>query len=424
MIWILIGYLWLYLHRPFEVWPAIGDLRVERVYVAIAVLCWLVIGKQVWTLQRNYVAVIGVAISVVIATAMSSYTDLFTSVTTSNWLKMAMFCVLLVTLVSKERDLKMVVSGFTICFFIYMAHSFREYYNGRGVYRMATWRMIGIDESFNDPNAFGASIIYALPLLWPLVTLLKKFWHYLFLIVYFLLSVRCIQLTGSRSAFMAIGVLLFIAAMLSRHRFSMLVLLALASPVVWFSLPEQLQQRYLTIVDPTIDESATASAEGRSQGFWDGVRNWNKSPIWGVGPGCHGLATGEGYQAHHLYGQIISELGSIGAVAYAFLVICYFLTHWEAHQFYNILNDAGRGNEAIYCYRVSLAVVVTVLMLMFLGFGGHNALRYSWVWYAAFQGIAVTILAAKADLLVRSRRRGIAPRDVNFDEINGTVPNK
>lgn len=418
MIWILVGYLWLFLHRPFEVWPIIGDLRIERLYMGVAMIAWLVVAKQVWVLQRNYVAVIMIALSMVLATLMSPHIgSALDHVTTMNWIKVAFFGVLLVTSIGKERDLKIIVSAFSVCFLIYMAHSFREYYNGRGVYRMATWRMIGVDESFNDPNAFGASIVYALPLLWPLVTLFTRVWHYLFLVFYCLLGLRCIQLTGSRSAFVAVGVLIFTATLLSRRRFSLLVLVALCAPMVWLSLPDQLQQRYLTLIDPTINESATNSAEGRSQGFWDGVANWDSSPIWGVGPGCHGLATGAGFQAHHLYGQVIGELGTLGAIAYMMLVCCFALTHWEAHQHYTLLASFGRGSEAVYCYRVSLAIVITVMMLLFLGFGGHNAYRYTWIWYAGFQGIAVSFLAAKTDLAMRARRLGIDPRRIDFSSV-------
>ena len=30
MIWMLGGYMWLFVHRPFEVWPWLGDLQIER----------------------------------------------------------------------------------------------------------------------------------------------------------------------------------------------------------------------------------------------------------------------------------------------------------------------------------------------------------------------------------------------------------
>src|SRR5436190_843651 len=32
VLWILIGYMFLFIHRPFEVWPSLGEMHLERVY--------------------------------------------------------------------------------------------------------------------------------------------------------------------------------------------------------------------------------------------------------------------------------------------------------------------------------------------------------------------------------------------------------
>ena len=40
MIYLLGGYLWLYVHRPFEVWPALGALQIERVYMIFMLVYW------------------------------------------------------------------------------------------------------------------------------------------------------------------------------------------------------------------------------------------------------------------------------------------------------------------------------------------------------------------------------------------------
>ena len=29
MPWLIAGYIWLYLHRPFEIWPVLGTFRLE-----------------------------------------------------------------------------------------------------------------------------------------------------------------------------------------------------------------------------------------------------------------------------------------------------------------------------------------------------------------------------------------------------------
>ena len=35
MRWLLIGYMFLFIDRPFEVWPWLGDLHVERIYMLL-----------------------------------------------------------------------------------------------------------------------------------------------------------------------------------------------------------------------------------------------------------------------------------------------------------------------------------------------------------------------------------------------------
>ena len=47
---------------------------------------------------------------------------------------------------------------------LYMSHSLREYVQGRHVYRMGIARMVGVDSTLGDPNAFGGSLVYALPI--------------------------------------------------------------------------------------------------------------------------------------------------------------------------------------------------------------------------------------------------------------------
>ena len=42
MRWLLVGYMFLFIDRPFEVWPWLGDLHVERAYMLFIMAVWLV----------------------------------------------------------------------------------------------------------------------------------------------------------------------------------------------------------------------------------------------------------------------------------------------------------------------------------------------------------------------------------------------
>lgn len=400
MIWFLIGYMWLFLHRPFEVWPWMGTLRVERVYMIIVLIAWLSTAEKELTENKINFAVALFAIAMVIATVMSPYvTDILNFMPLQDWLKYLVFYMLVMTSVKTEKDLKIIFSAFLLCFFLYMSHSYWEYLNGKYSWAMGTKRMIGVDSTLSNPNAFGASVVIMLPVLLPMLQLFKKKWMYLFGIMYFLLSARCVQLTGSRTAFVILGASLVIAAALSKKRFVLLPLMFVGGILLWFTLTDNLRDRYMTLVDPTLNESATQSAEGRWDGLIDGIANWQASPIWGVGPNCHGYTVESGLLTHCLYGQIPSELGTIGVVAFLMLLVCFFLNHYEITQACRYLTKNGRGREGAYCYSVSFAIICGIFLLLMFGVGGHNGYRYTWIWFAAFQAVAGSIIQNKVHLL-------------------------
>jgi hypothetical protein len=334
-----------------------------------------------------------------LATLMSPYTTILNSGAYQDWMKYVVFYLLVITSVRKESDLRILITAFIVCFFIYMLHSYREYLCGRYVFVMGTKRLIGVDSTLNDPNGFGASMVICLPFLLPLVTLFKKRWHYFFMIGYILLSVRCIQLTGSRSAFLGLGVLLFSTAAVSKHRMKLLPIMCLLSIAIWFTLTDNLRDRYRTLVDSSVNESANQSAQGRVHGFYMGWKNWETSPIWGVGPDCHGLATGEGFLAHSLYGQIPGELGTLGITAMLALICCFLLNHFQILQHYKYLQRKGLGKEGLFCLRISTAIVSAILLLLFFGAGGHNGYRFHWIWFAAFQALAFSCLNEKVNTI-------------------------
>ena len=383
-----------------------GTFRIERVYMILTLVTWLTAGKTEVTPNRINFAIVLMALAIFLSAFLSPYTTIFESEPTQNWFKLLAFYLLVITLVKTEKNLQFIVTGFLICFFLYMLHSYYEFqFCGRYNYAMGTVRMIGIDLTMNNPNSYGASIVLHLTLLLPFLALAKERWHYLLIIAYFLLSIRCIQLTGSRSSFLGMGIILASAAVVSKRRFLYIPLICLAAVLAWATLSDNLKERYLTIIDPTLNESATASAQGRSQGFWDGLRNWEQSPITGVGPEMHGKATGEGFLSHQLYGQVIGELGTVGVIAYLWLVICFTLNHREAYQHYKTLERHGRAKEGLYCFRVSLMTFGGVLILLYFGFGGHNALRYNWVWFACIQAVAVSLLQEKVERLGPAAQR-------------------
>lgn len=421
MIWVLVGYMWLFLHRPFEIWPIFATIRLERTYMIFTLIAWFAISAKTWTSNRNNVALFFVAFSIFISTLLSPFFPLGQNLTTENWFKVFVFFLLTMTSVKTEKDFKILITAFSACQFLYMLHSYREYLCGAGVYRMGTRRMVGVDSTMSDPNTFAASVNLALPMLFPLYYLVKQlksktliFRGNIFILASFILSTACILLTGSRTGLIVLCFMLLVLGMMSKYRVRIIVGLCILAPLVWTVLPEDRQLRFMTIIDPSVGPAnAQASADSRSEFFWLAVNNvWPRYPIFGTGPEGFAIASGTSMQTHSLYAQVLSELGLIGVCAYLCLIFAIWSNHLAARDIYKSMKRQKRESEVIYYHSVSFAVAWSVVLLLILGLAGHNAFRYTWLWYAAFQSIAIGIMREKLEAVPvqQMRRQPIAPR--------------
>ncbi|MFO0930457.1 MAG: O-antigen ligase family protein [Gemmataceae bacterium] len=399
MIWLLGFYMWLYVHRPFEVWPALGAMQIERGTMFLMALVWLVSPEKKLIGNAIHAAVAAFTVVLVAAWVVSPYADRPGCwEVLDTYFKVLVFYCMVVTTVRDERTFRLLILMFLGAVALYMAHSLFEFVNGRYQYRMGIRRMTGVDTTFGDPNAFASGLLYTLPLILP-------FWYEQprrvprwLLLGYVGGVLLCIMLTGSRAGFMGVcvlGLLMLLAH--SRSKLQTLMVGAVVGSVFFLvlsaALPEELQNRYLTLVDSSRGPAnAKESADGRMDGFMWGLYVWQQSPLLGHGPASFAYSTGRGGQAHNLYGQVLSEMGVVGAVALLGLVVC-FWRNWRT---------AGRlqREHAIptndFAYQVSRALGFNVVMLLVMGWSGHNLFRYYWQWFAAFSVISVHCLGIQA----------------------------
>src|SRR5262249_46812957 len=134
MQWILIGYMFLFIHRPFEVWPALGDIHLERIYMLGALLAAAASPAKRWLPNGQHLAYLAFALAVLLCWLASPWADR-SQEAVENYFKLLVFYVLIVLLVHDERSLKRLLLAFLVIMFIYMAHSLREYRNGRHTFR-------------------------------------------------------------------------------------------------------------------------------------------------------------------------------------------------------------------------------------------------------------------------------------------------
>lgn len=392
MIWLLIGYMYLFIHRPFEIWEWIGELRVERVYMLLTIVYWALFAQKSWPANSINIGIFVFAISFCLSTIFSQYVG-FGSLGVQDWLKLLVFYVLVITSVNRPQDLRILIFAFMAIATIYELHSLREYFNGRGVSRMGTWRMVGVNQSLADPNSLAATTNTFIPMLLPLTVFAQHRWQKLAILGLLCLFVLVIFFTGSRGGFIALACLVVGIVLCSKSRWKIVPLMFILPILLWGYLPEDLQNRYRTIIDPSLGPAnAQRSAESRQELFWAATKVWKREPIFGVGPNGFRAASGTGKAPHSLYAQTISELGSVGVLALTTLLTCFGLNYWEAQK---VFKQTDGDPWAKFHFFVILASSVGILQLLLLGFGGHNLLRFTWIWYAAFSVIAFKFLAER-----------------------------
>ncbi|MEE2827063.1 MAG: O-antigen ligase family protein [Planctomycetota bacterium] len=409
MIWLLIGYMYLYIHRPFEIWPWIGELRVERIYMLITIVFWAAFAEKKWTRNCINMGVLVFAVSFTLSTVFSRYVG-FGNLGVQDWYKVLVFYILVMTSINQPRDFRRLIVGFVLIAGIYELHSLYEDFNGRGVSRMGTWRMVGVNESLADPNSLAATTNTFIPLLLPLTVFAKDRWQKLSLAGLLVLFVVVIFFTGSRSGFLALVALglgiTFIAVLGNRYRWRVLPLLILPF-LAWGFLPDDLQKRYRTIIDPSAGPAnAQRSADSRVDFFWAATRVWNREPVFGVGPGGFKTASGMGRSPHSLYAQVISDLGSVGVLALLALITCFGFNFWQTRKiFYSSEDDPWLK----FHFYVVAACGIAVLQLLLLGFAGHNLLRFTWIWYAAFSALGFQFASLRRNELMLLAAEGEEP---------------
>jgi O-antigen ligase len=415
MIYLLGGYMWLYVHRPFEVWPALGTLQIERIYMCFMLLAWLFSPDKGWTPNRIHFALAFFAATATLSWICSPFMgETICMETIENYYKVTVFYVMVVTTIRDESQLRLLLKMYLFSVGLYMTHSIVELINGRYQWRMGICRMIGVDTSFGDPNTFASSLLYTLPLMLAFWSRRLSSSQKFGLVVYALAVCFCIVKTGSRAAFLGLCLFVLLALMARTKRKAMVLVFGSIACVCGGGLallvmPAELQNRYLTIVDSSYGpKNAAASAHGRMEGLRLGFAAWQRSPLLGHGPRAFELATGSEIGAHSIYGQVISELGTMGVVALIVMVICFVRNWMEVRRIYRAHPEQPRD----FLFEMSQGLGIITLLLLVMGGAGHSLFRYNWQWFAAFQALTVHCVQRKfadaAQQAVYIRRRPTA----------------
>src|SRR5215470_7056391 len=150
MIWLLGGYMWLYVHRPFEMNNSIGNLlgslQFERIYMILTLVVWAIYPYKGFSFNRMHIALGLFTFGLVGAWVMSPYSGSKGSLDVmETYFKIVVFVLIVSTTVRDEQSFRTLILLFLLANAVYMAHSLREWIGGRYQVRMGVVRMIGID---------------------------------------------------------------------------------------------------------------------------------------------------------------------------------------------------------------------------------------------------------------------------------------
>jgi O-antigen ligase len=370
----------------------LGVLQIERGYMLVMLVFWLVWPHKTFTNNRIHMAIAMLFGTIGISWMLSPY-PAEGEIVFEMYAKVMVFYVLLITSVRTDQDVRRLAYLFVAVYAVYILHSLRDYcFCSRYTFTQGVARMMGIDITFADPNQFATAILVSMPMVVACLTMSGSFVRML-LLGQLGLTGLCIFLTCSRAGIVGMGFFLFLVVIFSKRRILGFTLLIVLAMVIMAALPGYVYNRIMTLIDPDAGPAgAQSSAQGRLQGLTKGIELLQAYPLAGVGPGAFGKATAKGFQAHNLYGQCAGELGTLGVIALGFLIFCFLANWWRAvrigWEFPHLKETAS--------YRVLRAVGMGVLMLMLNGMAGHTLYRYNWVWFAAFQVVALRVLSEHA----------------------------
>lgn len=398
MHWLLGGYMWLFVHRPFEYYPALGEMQLERAYMLLMLVVWLVSPGKGLNANRMHVALSTFTVALTVCWLNSPWRDQCGEVV-ENQAKVVVFYVLLVTSVRDEAGLRRLLAMYLGAVGLYMAHSMLEFLNGRYEWRMGIVRMIGVDVTFRDPNSFASTLLLAMVMTLPFWARSRVPLARLGLLAFCGSASACVLLTGSRTGFVGLLVVGLFGMLVARANKAVVLALAAAACLGAVLLPGYLQDRFLTLIDPARGpNNAQESAAGRLRGVEESFELFERSPLVGIGPGAFGFATGKGFNPHNLYGQIVSEMGIAGILTFGVLVTA-FVRNWrEVRRLYQ-----QHAWPRDWTWYAGHAVWLNVGLLLFLGLAGHNLYRYIWIWLAGFQVVAVHCVRSRAELDRRAK---------------------
>ncbi|MCA9213419.1 MAG: O-antigen ligase family protein [Planctomycetales bacterium] len=410
-LWLVAVYIGLFIIRPWEVIaPWLGDLRFEKVY-AIGMIAVVALTGRKWKPTAQCISVIAFA-SAVALSAVFAWNSALSWEPLYRYATVVVTYFLFVSVIRQAVDLYFLIMTYVGVMWVYIAKSLWEYFvNDRHEFAQNVPRLVGIDLTYGETNAVAMSVVLSLPFwmfLWRRRKSLTTDWpsswskgYVAAVATYPVLAVTAVLLTNSRAGMLGTGMFVVLAHIRSTRKTSWAKSAAMGFALIvllWIVAPQQQKDRLSTLWDPSSGPSnAHASADGRWLGFLAGIEMFERKPIFGVGIGNFldyriSFLDGVPKIAHNLPGEILGETGLAGAVTFLVMVV---FSWRNCRRTISICRGSAAPTFMTF-HELALALSNSILLLLLFGLSLHNALRFNWLWIAAF-AMCLALCARHAD---------------------------
>ncbi|MDG2382743.1 MAG: O-antigen ligase family protein [Pirellulaceae bacterium] len=403
-LWLVSIYIVLFLIRPWEILvPSLGAWHFERMYAVVMISVVLMTGRMPrWNLQT--VSVIAFALAVTLS-ALNAWQSALAWHWLYQYLAIVLVYFLMLAVCRAPRDLFLLIMTYVGTMFVYLTKSLWEFYvHGRHEYAQSVTRLLGIEETYGEPNSLAMSVVLSLPL-WlfllrsrkPLTWQWSAGWRWGYGVVissYPFLAIVTVWETNSRAGMLGIvaflvGAVAFSERSVKPMRAVFVCMMAVA--ILWLITPAIQKERLSTLWDKNAGPAnAHASASGRWEGFLAAMQMVQDRPLLGVGIGNFRdyriiYVDGIGLVAHNLPGQILGETGVLGGTAFLVMILA---TLRMTRRLRLLAAEQSASAFEVYVHLAQMCLLGLGLSILF-GVSLHNGLRFNWLWIAAFSGLAL-----------------------------------
>lgn len=241
-------------------------------------------------------------------------------------IKFAMMTFFMVALIRSPRAMRWFLAAFLVSCFYITQESTRGQISGGLVWEnQGIMRLHGAVPIYAHPNSLAGLAMGTLPFVIFLFPVLRSWRYKLLLLPLAATSLVCVIYTGSRTGYVALGVLLLYWWSQSRRKVRNLAIAAVVGVAVFPLLPDQYVERFKSIGG---QEAEGNSKETRIQILGDAWQVLMRNPI-GVGiasfPAVRIEMFNRKQDTHNLYLEVATNLGVHGFAVFCYLVYAMFV---------------------------------------------------------------------------------------------------